>query len=328
MPNRKPQDQPRYSRPTTSNALHIDTTTQVPPIGSILYPTMIRPLHIRPSLLISPSPSILPNIQTIPRLTRFKSTSTTDLPATANLSPRWLSDVKTRIGKCVMFGINKEQTQEAGSILHEVNQDWRELVAGSEGFLTGEEWRGLYRQEVVWGEMDSMGHVNNVMYNRYAESARVNWTRNFAASDAAHRVEWKELMSPRGIGLILRSIKTDYKFPMKWPDRITVLHKLRDKPTLDSDHFILDVLILSEAQRRASARCVEDIVTYDYRTARKTTLPRFMVDKFRETFELQEQAKEKNSSRVRGLLARVRDLEKCSWDRLDAKEDFGSAATS
>lgn len=52
-----------------------------------------------------------------------------------------------------MFGINEAQTSEAGSILQEVSSDWRELLAGSEGFLTGEEHRGLYRQEVVWGEM-------------------------------------------------------------------------------------------------------------------------------------------------------------------------------
>jgi hypothetical protein len=52
-----------------------------------------------------------------------------------------------------MFGIDAEQTAEAGEILMEMSQDWRELVAGSEGYLTGKEWRGLFRQEVVWGEM-------------------------------------------------------------------------------------------------------------------------------------------------------------------------------
>lgn len=60
---------------------------------------------------------------------------------------------------------------------------------------------------------NSTGHVNNVMYNRYAESARVNWTRNFAEEfDPAHRNEWRELMTPKSVGLILRSIRTDYKF--------------------------------------------------------------------------------------------------------------------
>ena len=41
----------------------------------------------------------------------------------------------------------------------------RELVAGSEGFLTGRQWRGLYRQEVVWGEMVSI-LSNELAYNR------------------------------------------------------------------------------------------------------------------------------------------------------------------
>ncbi|KAL5121171.1 hypothetical protein ACEQ8H_001023 [Pleosporales sp. CAS-2024a] len=247
---------------------------------------------------------------------RFYATETA---ATSALSPRWLSDVKSRIGKCIMFGITPAQTSEAGSILKEISTDWRELVTGSEGFLTGKEHRGLYRQQVVWG------HVNNVTYVRYAESARVNWTRNFAASDGKHEKQWMELITPKSIGLILRSITTDYKFPMKWPDRITVLHKLRAKPLTEANHFILDVMILSEVHRRPAARCVEDIVVYDYTKAKKSALPGFMIDKFGETFELQEQTKERNGKRVHGLLQRVRRLELESWDRDDAVEDAGSA---
>jgi hypothetical protein len=50
-----------------------------------------------------------------------------------------------------------------------------------------------------------------------------------------------------------------------------------------------------------------------------------MINKFQETFKLQEETKKTNSNRVRELLDRVRKLEKDSWDRPDAKEDFGSA---
>ncbi|KAF2704232.1 hypothetical protein K504DRAFT_462804 [Pleomassaria siparia CBS 279.74] len=282
-------------------------------------------------VLSIPAPTLLrPSIQHIARHPRYQSTHATSgsgAPGTASLSPRWLSDVKTRIGKCIMFGLDPSQTKEAGLILQEMVADWRELVAGSEGFLTGKGRTGLFRQQVVWGEMDSMGHVNNVVYNRYAESARVNWTMNFAnVLDPLHKAEWMSLMTPKDIGLILRSIKTEYKFPMKWPDRVTVLHKLRDQPNSDTDHFMLDVLILSEVHRRPAARCVEDIVVYDYKIGGKARLKPFMVDKFRETFELQEQAKEKYGSRVRELLNRVRELEQSSWDKVDAKEDMGSAA--
>lgn len=57
------------------------------------------------------------------------------------------------MGKCILFGLNKTQVQEAGSILQEVVTGWRELIAGSEGFLTGEGRAGLEGHKVVWGEM-------------------------------------------------------------------------------------------------------------------------------------------------------------------------------
>lgn len=60
-----------------------------------------------------------------------------------------------------MFGLSTpEQVAVAGGVLREIAVDWRELVAGSEGFLTGRDRRGLFRQEVVWGEMDSMVSLN------------------------------------------------------------------------------------------------------------------------------------------------------------------------
>ncbi|KAF2835826.1 hypothetical protein M501DRAFT_997497 [Patellaria atrata CBS 101060] len=248
---------------------------------------------------------------------------------TNNISnPRWLSDLKIRIGKCMTFGLKPDHTIEAAKICQEIARDWRDLIAGSEGYLTGPGRKGLFRQEVVWGEMDSMGHVNNVTYNRYAESARINWAQNFAnILDPHHKKEWSQLWTPQGEGLILRSIRTDFKFPMTWPDHVTVMHKLRSKPSDETNSFILDVLILSERHRRPAARCVEDIVVYDYKEGKKTPLRPFMLKQFRQTFELQEQAKKKYGERVRYLTSKVRELEQNSWDRADSVEDFGSAKT-
>ena len=112
---------------------------------------------------------------------------------------------------------------------------------------------------------------------------------------------------------------------MTWPDKISVYHKIRAAPTASTDSFILDVLILSEKHQRPAARCVEDIVVYDYRRGSKSPLRDFMVDKFRETFTLQEEAKRRNGAMVRELLLRVEKLEKESWDRADAVEDMGTA---
>lgn len=85
---------------------------------------------------------------------------------TTLLPPRWLSDLKTRIGKCILFGLQPTQIDEAGSLLGTVAKDWRQLVAGSEGFLVGRGRAGLEGQEVVWGEM-----VSRRRWNRYGNGS-------------------------------------------------------------------------------------------------------------------------------------------------------------
>ncbi|KAL9085975.1 MAG: hypothetical protein Q9165_007337 [Trypethelium subeluteriae] len=195
----------------------------------------------------------------------FSKYSTTKSSSEAT-NPRWLPALRARIGRCIQFGLRTQQVQQAGKILEELNHDWREFIAGSQGFLTDRNHRGLYRQEVVWGEM-----------------------------------------------------------PMKWPDRVSVYHKLRELPSESTDSFILDVIIVSELHRRVAARCVEDIVVYDYRNAKKVPLRPFMVKSFQDTFRLQEQAKHEYSAKMARLMDQVRELEKDSWDRPDAKEDVGNS---
>ena len=112
---------------------------------------------------------------------------------------------------------------------------------------------------------------------------------------------------------------------MTWPDRISVYHRLRSAPISSTDAFTLDVLILSERHQRPAARCIEDIVVYDYKLGQKASLQPFMVEKFQESFLLQEESKKRNEGRVRDLLKRVEKLEKESWDREGAVEDMGAA---
>jgi len=214
----------------------------------------------------------------------------------------------------------------AGETLQVHGRDWRNLVAGSEGYLTEKERAGLHRQAVVWGEQDSMGHVNNVMYVRFAESGRCNWTRNIGQYfDPRHKSSWEDLLTNRGIGLILKSITVDFKFPMTWPDRISVYHKLRSRPDHDTVSMVLDVMILSEGKQRPAARCLEDVVVYDYKLGKKSHLEPFMLAQFKHIFDLQEAAKAENLAKIQAIEDQVRFLETQSWDRPDAKEDLGSA---
>lgn len=223
-----------------------------------------------------------------------------------------------------MFGLEPKQSQEAAAICQTLNSHWRELSVGREGFLSSPGRRGLFRRKVDWGEMDSMGHVNNVIYNRWTEAARVNWALNFAEIlDPANAKGWRELVGPRGIGLILKNIKTEFKFPMVFPDRVTVLHKLRAEPGAGSDSFGLEVVLLSEKHQRIAARCTEENVIYDYVKGRRTQMPPFMVEALAELFQEQESARKEWTGLADTLEARVRALETGSWDRTDAVEKMG-----
>lgn len=71
----------------------------------------------------------------------------------AKIATRWLPDLRARVGKCISFGLQPAQVEEAGSILRAVSENWRELLAGSEGFLVGKGRAGLEGHQVVWGEM-------------------------------------------------------------------------------------------------------------------------------------------------------------------------------
>ncbi|KFH43141.1 hypothetical protein ACRE_061040 [Hapsidospora chrysogenum ATCC 11550] len=149
------------------------------------------------------------------------------------------------------------------------------------------------------GGVGRYGHVNNVVYNRFAESSRVNWFRNFAkAADEEHRQQWIDLMTPRSIGLILKSIKTDYKLPIVYPDTVTVAHKLLAPPTRESTNVDMEVVIFSHDNQRPAARCFEDVVIYDYRVGRKANLESFMVEELQAVYELQEATKQKSIQEV------------------------------
>lgn len=89
-----------------------------------------------------------------------QSTASTTSPSASSSSipepppPRWHSDLHKRLGKCILFGCAPPQVAAAGKVLGALATEWRELLAGSEGFLTGGR-RGLQDQQVVWGEQDS-----------------------------------------------------------------------------------------------------------------------------------------------------------------------------
>jgi acyl-CoA thioester hydrolase len=66
---------------------------------------------------------------------------------------------------------------------------------------------------VAWGDMDALGHVNNVVYLRWFESARIAYFE---------RTGLMERLRATGTGPILARQSIDYRFPITYPDRVRV----------------------------------------------------------------------------------------------------------
>lgn len=63
----------------------------------------------------------------------------------------------------------------------------------------------------------------------------------------------------------------------------------------------MEVVIISHQEQRPAARCFEDIVVYDYRTAKKAALPAFMVDELDGAYDAQEEAKTRALAKIQEL---------------------------
>lgn len=109
---------------------------------------------------------------------------------------------------------------------------------------------------------------------------------------------------------------------------MSVFHKLAAPVKEGDSSFTLEVLMLSERHQRIAARCLEDIVLYDYPAASKIPLSRrpFVLKAFEDLFEAQLRESEGCLRRRHALSQVVRQIEIGSWDREDAKEDLGGVA--
>jgi acyl-CoA thioester hydrolase len=114
---------------------------------------------------------------------------------------------------------------------------------------------------VVWGEMDSYRHVNNVVYFRYFESARLEYFR---------RLDWFVYENDTGIGPILAATQCRFRKPLTYPDTIAVGARVT---TLGEDRFTMEYRLVSQGLEAVAAEGEGTIVTYHYEQGKKVPIP-------------------------------------------------------
>ena len=110
---------------------------------------------------------------------------------------------------------------------------------------------------VAWGDMDAMAHVNNTVYFRWFETARLEC---FAGVGLASFEE------TGGIGPILHSASCRYRIPLTYPDTVTVGVQIGE---VGDDRFEMRYRVVSHRHGAVAADGESLIVTFDYGTGRK-----------------------------------------------------------
>ena len=114
------------------------------------------------------------------------------------------------------------------------------------------------RVPVAWGEMDAFRHVNNVVYSRWLESARIAYFR---------AIGLLERMEQEGVGPIVGRLAIDFRRPVTFPDTVRV-----DATVLriGNRSFTMGSRVVSADQRAEVATGEYVIVLLDYRSQRTT----------------------------------------------------------
>ena len=68
------------------------------------------------------------------------------------------------------------------------------------------------RIAVRWGDMDAMGHVNNTVYFRYMEQARIGWFDALVPAQEA----WKDT------GIVIANASCNFKRALNYPGTVEV----------------------------------------------------------------------------------------------------------
>lgn len=120
---------------------------------------------------------------------------------------------------------------------------------------------------VAWGEMDAMGHVNNIVYFRYFESARIAYFEKMGLID---------FMNKTGIGPILATTSCRFRIPLTYPDSVLIGAKV---VSVEDDRFVMNYIVVSKRHRKPAAEGEGVIVAFDYRGGKKVPVPEALKQK-------------------------------------------------
>ncbi|MBN1632504.1 MAG: acyl-CoA thioesterase [Thermoleophilia bacterium] len=115
---------------------------------------------------------------------------------------------------------------------------------------------------VRWGDMDSLGHVNNILYLQYFETARIEYLLRLGVPSPGPG--WREN------GLIIKSVSCRFLAPVTFPDTLSVGARITH---LGRDRALMTHAAVSQSTGELAATGDAMIVGYDYVSLCKNSFP-------------------------------------------------------
>lgn len=100
------------------------------------------------------------------------------------------------------------------------------------------------KMPIRWGDMDAYGHVNNTVYFRYMEQARVEWVEAMGVQ-----------VRPGGCGPVIINACCTFLKPMNYPGTVEV-RTFVDHPGRSSVQSHVEMLIDGELYAEGAAKIV------------------------------------------------------------------------
>jgi len=132
------------------------------------------------------------------------------------------------------------------------------------------DYNTLFEFTVHWSDMDAANHVNNLVYIKWTETARVLYFEKIGM-DISFR--------SAAAGPILGWQECKYIFPMTFPDTAIIGIKTKD---ILIDKFIIECAVFSKRHDRIAAISSQSIVPYNYKESKKVELPQSWIDNIKQ----------------------------------------------
>lgn len=119
---------------------------------------------------------------------------------------------------------------------------------------------------VAWGEMDALQHVNNVVYFRYFETARI---------DFFNQINLLDELQTTAIGPVISENQARYKRPVTFPDTLVVGVNISD---IKDDRFMMHYSVYSHSQQALTTLGSSQVVMFNFKTGQKAKLTPELID--------------------------------------------------